>query len=61
MPVEVRKVGLWLLRHEVGGTHFVSSVCDYRGCRIREQVQPPALSISSRTDWCLTVILTLRT
>jgi len=61
MLVEVRKVGLWLLRHEVGGAHFVSSVCGYRGCCIREQVQPPAFSISSRTDWCLTVILTLRT
>jgi len=59
--VEVRKIGLSLLRHEVEGTHVVSSVCGYRGCCIREQVQPPTFFISSLSDWRLTVILTIRT
>ena len=60
MQVEVCKVSLSLLWHEMEGTHFVSSVCGYWHCCIWEQVQPPTFSISSH-DWSITVILTLRT
>ena len=61
MLVEVCTVGLSLLRREVEGTHFLSSVYSYRGRCIREQVQLPTFPIPGRSDWRLTVILTIRT
>jgi len=60
MCLEVRKVGPCQHWHKVEGIHFVSSIYGHWARCIREQVQPFTPFLGG-TDWCLPVILTLRT
>ena len=58
--MEVRKIDSPYIETKYKELTLWSSIYDRWACCIRERVRP-TLPVSGRIDWCLTVILTIRT